>query len=86
MAHEAQLLLALLSSSLLLPLFLAAWAIREACLLAISRGRQHAIVESDYKQLIDPCSSDLQPPWEIDTLVVDIRSLSASVNLSLFYS
>ena len=35
--------------------------------------------------LIDLCSSDLEPPWEIEALVVDIRAISSFICIFFFF-
>ncbi|KAL8149069.1 hypothetical protein AgCh_006173 [Apium graveolens] len=51
------------------------FAIREPCLIARQNHLLNAIIESDCKEAIKLCSSDLAPPWDSAVLIEDIRSV-----------
>ncbi|KAL8132867.1 hypothetical protein AgCh_008374 [Apium graveolens] len=51
------------------------FAIREACLIARQNRLLNVIIESDCKEAIKLCSSDLAPPWDSSVLIEHIRSV-----------
>lgn len=54
------------------------FAIREACLMMTALGRSEVEVESDNKEAIHLSVSELVPPWQVSTLVQDIRQMVAT--------
>ncbi|KAL8124435.1 hypothetical protein AgCh_012179 [Apium graveolens] len=61
------------------------FAIREACLIARQNHLLNAIIESDCKEAIKLCSSDLAPPWDSAVLIEDIRSVVSEFQLKLSF-
>ena len=53
-----------------------ALAVRSACLLGAVRGLAGLPICSDSKEVISLASSNLDPPWEINVIIQDIRSLA----------
>ncbi|GJZ66732.1 ribonuclease H protein [Tanacetum coccineum] len=56
------------------PLMAELLAIRSACRLAITYGWHNATVESDSKIAISLASSEVEPPWALAAIVVDIKA------------
>lgn len=61
-----------------------ALAIRDACLLLEIRGLSRLVICSDSIAVISLASSDLEPPWEIATLINDIHIMAKGINCSGF--
>lgn len=52
---------------------------REACLMAKEALELSQVtIENKNSQIISLCSSDLEPPWEVEAIVKDIRILKQS--------
>ena len=56
------------------PLMAELLAIRSACRLAITYGWQNATVESDSRVALSLISSEVEPPWALAAIVVDIKA------------
>ena len=54
-----------------------AMAVRNACLLRATRGLTGLIICSDSKVVISLASSDLDPPWEVEAIIRDIREMAS---------
>lgn len=63
-----------------------AWALRIACGLAVEQNFPEVIFESDYKNLITYATdSKAQCPWEIATIVADIKKWAGTRRWSFFW-
>lgn len=60
-----------------------AYAIRAACVLGSIRRCRELVVCSDSKFVIELSSSDLEPPWEITSVIADIRTAHWVVQASV---
>ena len=58
-----------------------AFALREACRLLQANGISNAVIFSDCKSLVSIISADLEPPWEIEVVIKDIKFLSSNLSL-----
>ncbi|GJV27449.1 ribonuclease H protein, partial [Tanacetum coccineum] len=68
------------------PLMAELMAIRSACRLAISYGWHNATVESDSKIAISLASSEVEPPWALAVIVVDIKALASQLAMSFSWA
>nr|GEU97436.1 reverse transcriptase [Tanacetum cinerariifolium] len=57
-------------------------AIRSACRLAITYGWHNATIESDSKIAISLASSEVEPPWALAVIAVDIKALASQLAMS----
>ena len=62
-----------------------ALAVREACVFALARNILNASVCSDSRTVISLSSSEGVPPWEIRSIIDDIRSLALRCNISFVF-
>ncbi|KAI8569738.1 hypothetical protein RHMOL_Rhmol02G0300500 [Rhododendron molle] len=60
-------------------------AIRKACLLARDMCAVPITIESDNKTAISLSVSELEPPWEVYPLIMDIRAVRRQRNLELIW-
>ncbi|KAM7465724.1 hypothetical protein LguiB_013286 [Lonicera macranthoides] len=60
-------------------------AIREACIVGACRNISGLVICSDSKFVISLISSDLDPPWDIEALVVDIRRFAVAFDFKFIF-
>ncbi|GJT23888.1 ribonuclease H protein [Tanacetum coccineum] len=64
------------------PLMAELYAIRNACRLAVTNGWQNAVVESDSKVAISLACAQVDPPWSLSAIVVDIKVWASQSGIS----
>nr|GEZ07714.1 ribonuclease H protein [Tanacetum cinerariifolium] len=68
------------------PLMAKLLAIRSACRLAITYGWYNATVELDSKIAISLASSEVEPPWALTVIVVDIKARASQLAISFSWA
>ncbi|PWA65154.1 hypothetical protein CTI12_AA306500 [Artemisia annua] len=68
------------------PLMAELLAIRSACRLAITYGWRNATIESDSRVALSLASSEVEPPWALAAIVVDIKALASQLVISFSWA
>ena len=63
------------------PIIAEAYALKKAYRLLLVRGISNAVIFSYCKTLVSIISADLEPPWEIEAVIRDIKFLYLHLSL-----